>query len=88
MDLEHLSVHLGQRCQDATTAAKVWACREAVIKAEHQSYLTDKVYFVLDKNCAPRIVDEYLVLKGPYMLSLSHEGDYVTAVALRTGNYA
>jgi len=82
-----LSRHLGQECLDAMTAAKVWACREAIIKAETQPYPANKVKFVFEKNAPPVVLDPDRVLQGPYVLSLSHEGDHLVAAALRVKNW-
>lgn len=88
MDLQQLSRHLGQECNDATTAAKIWACRESIIKAENHNYPTNKIKIIFKKNHPPIVSDPDHVLQGPYMLSLSHEGDYLIAVALRAKNWS
>lgn len=87
IDLELLSRQLAHNIDSAKTAAKCWCCREAIIKAEQQKVDIQRIQFVFDKGCAPRVLDPDHVLTGEYVLSLSHEGDLVTAVALRIKNY-
>lgn len=82
MNLDRLSRHLGHCLTDAQTAAKVWACWEAIIKAEGHSVPVEDLEFVFVTNSAPVVKDPHKVLSGPYAVSISHEQDWVIAVAI------
>ena len=82
-DLDRLGSRLGQKLDSPVTAAKVWACLEAIIKAEQQRINPKKLQFVFEKNKPPVVLDPSNVLSGEYILSLTHEDDFVAAVALR-----
>lgn len=67
---------------NALDAAKTWACLEAVLKAEGASYDFTKVRIDFPQGSRPVFVDEQKILPNDYVLSLSHEGDMLVAVAL------
>ena len=67
---------------DALEAAKTWACLEAVVKAEGTGYDFTKVRVDFPQGSRPIFVDEQKILPNDYVLSLSHEGDMLVAVAL------
>lgn len=72
---------------DGTTpvaAAKTWACVESLIKANGKPFKLDNFRILFPENSAPQINDPDNVLGGKYFLSLSHEGDMLVAVAVRT----
>jgi phosphopantetheinyl transferase (holo-ACP synthase) len=68
---------------DPITAAKTWACLEAIYKAEGQTFDPKKIQLVFSKNQRPQIIDTDSVLSGKYVLTLSHEEDLLVAVAIR-----
>jgi phosphopantetheinyl transferase (holo-ACP synthase) len=83
IDLGRLGLTLGQALNNPRHAAKVWCCLEALIKARGSSFDFKKIKLIFDVGQPPRVEDVDNVLGGQYVLSLSHEGDLVTAVALR-----
>lgn len=85
MPLGRLSEFLGHDLDSPCTAAKVWCCLEAVVKAEGKTFNFKKVKLVFEPNQRPVINDPDKTLSGNYVLSISHEGDLVTAVAFRSG---
>lgn len=82
-DLDRLSDRLGQPLDDVTSAAKVWACLEAITKAEQKKIKPKKLKLVFERNRPPVVLDPSNTLSGEYVLSLTHEDGYVAAVALR-----
>jgi phosphopantetheinyl transferase (holo-ACP synthase) len=68
---------------DPVTAAKTWACLEAIYKAEGQAFDPKKIQLVFNKHQRPQIIDAESVLSGKYVLTLSHEDDLLVAVAIR-----
>lgn len=83
MNLTRLGKFLGHNLDTPKTAAKVWACLEALVKAEGRKLNFKEFQLIFESNQRPRIEDPNQVLSGNYLLSISHEGDLVTAVALR-----
>ena len=83
IDLGRLGSTLGQALSSPRHAAKVWCCLEALIKAKGSRFDFKKIKLIFDVGQPPRVEDVDNVLGGQYVLSLSHEGDLVTAVALR-----
>ena len=83
VDLEWFSKRLGQTLETPRHAAKVWCCLEALIKAKGSRFDFKKIKLIFDVGQPPRVEDVDNILGGQYVLSLSHEGDLVTAVALR-----
>jgi phosphopantetheinyl transferase (holo-ACP synthase) len=89
LDLNRLGKMLGHEIKTPTEAAKVWACYEALTKAEGKKINFKKINLVFAKGCSPTVndspfvFDSSSVLSGPYILSLTHEDDYVAVVALR-----
>lgn len=83
MPLARLSKFLGHELDSPRTAAKVWCCIEAILKAEGKSFDFKRINLVFTPNQRPTVEDPEKILSGQYVLSLSHEGDLVTAVALR-----
>jgi phosphopantetheinyl transferase (holo-ACP synthase) len=72
---------------DGTTpmaAAKTWACLEAITKAEDLPFDPTQIRIRFPKHQRPVIEDPAKVLSGNYSLSLSHQGQMVIAVALKT----
>ncbi len=65
-------------------AAKTWACIESIIKAEGVFVDGTKLKILFKPNCRPEVVDEFGILSGKYTLTLSHDGDILVAVALRS----
>ena len=82
-DLSILGKRLGQSLDSTTSAAKVWACLEAVTKAEQKKIDPKKIKLVFEKNKPPVILDPTNSLSGEYIISITHEDDYVAVVALR-----
>lgn len=82
-DLTRLGNRLGQDLDSSVSAAKVWACLEAITKAEQKKINPKQLKFVFEKNCPPVVLDPDKTLSGDYVLSLSHEDGFVVAVALR-----
>lgn len=70
----------------AISAAKHWACLEALVKAKGGPFAYGKIQIKFPKNSRPQIIDSEGVLKHNYVLSLSHEDDIVIAVAFRDTN--
>jgi phosphopantetheinyl transferase (holo-ACP synthase) len=66
--------HFGQTTTDPRTMAKWWACHEAILKAVGYR---PKGQITFPKDSAP----QYTGAERVY-LSLTHEGDLITAVAL------
>ena len=85
MPLGRLGKFLGQDLDTPCTAAKVWCCHEALVKAKGKTFNFKKVKLVFKPNQRPQVNDPENILSGNYVLSLSHEGDLVTAVAFRIG---
>ena len=85
MSLARLGEFLGHDLDNPCTAAKVWCCLEALVKAEGKTFNFKKVKLVLEPNQRPVVRDPENILSGNYVLSISHEGDLVTAVAFRNG---
>jgi phosphopantetheinyl transferase (holo-ACP synthase) len=83
INLDRFGKKIGHQLDSPKTAAKTWACLEAITKAEGKSFGFSKIKIMFPKNNRPTVVDTSKVLSGNYILSLSHEGDYVTAIALR-----
>ena len=83
-DLDKLGNKLGQTLDNTVSAAKVWACLEAITKAEQKRINPKKLKLVFEQNKPPIVLDPSNTLSGNYVLSLTHEDGYVVAVALRT----
>lgn len=66
----------------ALAAAKTWACLEALIKAEPESFDPTDIQICFPPNAPPVVIDSKNTLKYDYLLSISHEGSMVVAVAL------
>jgi phosphopantetheinyl transferase (holo-ACP synthase) len=90
IDLQRLSDKLGQNMHTPMEAAKVWACLEALTKAEGKKFNAKNIKLVFKTGCAPVVedkninVDKNQELSSNYTLSLTHEGDYIAVVAIRT----
>ena len=80
-DLNKLGNKLGQTLDDTVSAAKVWACLEAITKAEQHKINPKNLKLVFERNKPPVVLDPNKTLSGEYVLSLTHEDDYVVAVA-------
>jgi phosphopantetheinyl transferase (holo-ACP synthase) len=65
-------------------AAKTWACIESIIKAEGAFVDGTKLKIKFKPNRRPEVIDEFGILSGKYTLTLSHDGDLLVAVALRS----
>ena len=83
LNLDKLGNKLGHTLNDSVSAAKVWACLEAITKAEQNKIKPKKLKLVFEKNKPPVVLDPNNTLLGEYVLSLTHEDDYVVAVAFR-----
>ena len=83
MKLDRLGERLGQSLDTPRTAAKVWCCLESLIKAKGSRFNFKKIKLIFDPNQRPSIEDPENVLEGTYILSLSHEGDLISAVAIK-----
>jgi phosphopantetheinyl transferase (holo-ACP synthase) len=83
LNLDRLGNKLGHTLNDSVSAAKVWACLEAITKAEQNKIRPKKLKLVFEKNKPPVVLDPNNTLLGEYVLSLTHEDDYVVAVAFR-----
>lgn len=92
IDLKRLGEKLGHELDSPKTAAKVWAIYEALTKAEGRKINPRKIKIVFKIACAPEvksIAEDPIALNfenelsGDYILSLTHEGDYVAVVALK-----
>ena len=84
INLNKLGHKLGHKLDDSTSAAKTWACLEAITKAEQKRINPKKLKLVFERNKPPIVLDPSNTLSGTYVLSLTHEVGYVAAVALRT----
>ena len=82
-DLNRLGNKLGQTLDDTVSAAKVWACLEAITKAEQHKINPKNLKLVFERNKPPVVLDPNKTLSGEYVLSLTHEDGYVVAVAFR-----
>ena len=82
-DLNKLGNKLGQTLDDTVSAAKVWACLEAITKAEQHKINPKNLKLVFERNKPPVVLDPNKTLSGEYVLSLTHEDGYVVAVAFR-----
>jgi phosphopantetheinyl transferase (holo-ACP synthase) len=92
IDLNRLGHKLGHELDSPKTAAKVWAIYEALTKAEGRKINPRKIKILFKVACAPTVhavaedpiaINTQNELSGDYILSLTHEGDYVAVVALR-----
>ena len=83
VDLNRLGNKLGQTLDDTVSAAKVWACLEAITKAEQHKINPKNLKLVFERNKPPVVLDPNKTLSGEYVLSLTHEDDYVVAVAFK-----
>lgn len=89
IDLTRLGKMLGHEMKTPIEAAKIWACYEALTKAEGKKINLKKINLIFAKGCSPTatvspfVFDSENVLSGEYIISLTHEGDYVAVVALR-----
>jgi len=81
--LDRLGKFLGCELDTPKTAAKVWCCLEAIYKAEGQKFDFKKIKLVFEKNKRPVVIDSSNILSGNYVLSLAHDGDLLTVVAMR-----
>jgi phosphopantetheinyl transferase (holo-ACP synthase) len=82
-NLDKLGNRLGQKINDPVSAAKVWACLEAITKAEQRRINPKKLNLIFEINKPPVVLDPSNTLSGEYVLSLTHEDGFVAAVALR-----
>jgi len=71
---QRMADHFGQTTTDPRTMAKWWACHEAILKAVGYR---PKGQITFPKDSAPQYTGNERVY-----LSLTHEGDLITAVAL------
>ena len=83
IDLNRLGNKLGHKLNDPISAAKTWACLEAITKAEQHKISSKNLKLIFERNKAPIVLDPTSTLSGEYVLSLTHEDDYVVAVAFR-----
>jgi phosphopantetheinyl transferase (holo-ACP synthase) len=83
INLNKLGHKLGHKLDDSTSAAKTWACLEAITKAEQHKINPKNLKLVFEKNKPPVVLDPNNTLSGEYVLSLTHEDGYVVAVAFR-----
>jgi phosphopantetheinyl transferase (holo-ACP synthase) len=91
IDLTRLGKKLGHTLDSPRTAAKIWACLEAITKAEGRKINARNIQILFPRGCAPTVTNKDFPvaynpngeLTGDYTLSLSHEGDYVIVVALK-----
>jgi phosphopantetheinyl transferase (holo-ACP synthase) len=83
-DLPRFAKKLNITSTSAITVAKTWACLEALVKAEGKPFDFNMIQIEFPKNSAPKLVDVHSILSHSYALSLSHDGDLVVAVAIRT----
>ena len=67
----------------AITAAKTWACLEAIVKAEPRSFCPTDIHITFPAGQAPILHDPKQTLSSKYALSISHEDCYVVAVAVK-----
>ncbi|VEU76636.1 holo-ACP synthase [Mycoplasmopsis columbina] len=59
---------------DTQTLASIWAIKEAIFKADNSYFNFSKIELTRENN---------QWLHQEFDISLSHEGDYVTAIALK-----
>lgn len=83
INLNRLGHKLGHTLDDTTSAAKTWACLEAITKAEQHKINPKNLKLVFERNKPPVVLDPNNTLSGEYVLSLTHEDGYVVAVAFR-----
>lgn len=83
--LEKYNERFGTTFTSIAEVAKLWACYEAIIKAEGKYFDVKDISIQFPYNQSPQIIDIKKVLKGRYCLSLSHEDDILVAVALFQG---
>jgi phosphopantetheinyl transferase (holo-ACP synthase) len=91
IDLKRLGDKLGHELDSPRTAAKIWATYEALIKAEGRKINPKKIKITFERGCAPtvhsiaspQVWNLENELSGDYILSLTHEGDYIAVVALK-----
>lgn len=91
IDLRRLSDKLGHELDTPKTAAKIWAIYEALTKAEGKKINPRKLKIVFKMGCTPtvqnidlpKVLNPEKELSGEYIISLTHEGDYVAVVALK-----
>ena len=83
IDLDRLGNKLGQKLDDSISAAKTWACLEAIAKAETTGIRPKKLQLIFERNKPPVVLDPNNTLSGEYVLSLTHEDGYVVAVSFR-----
>jgi phosphopantetheinyl transferase (holo-ACP synthase) len=94
IDLKRLGDKLGHELDSPKTAAKVWAIYEALTKAEGKKINPKNIKIFFKIACAPsvqnidtpKVLNANKELSGDYILSLTHEGDYVAVVALKRKN--
>jgi phosphopantetheinyl transferase (holo-ACP synthase) len=99
IDLVRLGKKLGHELKSTKEAAKIWACLEALTKAEGKRFDPKKIQIVFKTGCAPiakpfpkAVQDDPVALdfeeelSGEYVLSLTHEGDYIAVVAIKRDN--
>lgn len=82
INLDRLGKRLCQSFSSPMHAAKYWACYEAMIKAKGSAIDPATFQLHFPKEKAPYVTGL------PYILSLSHEGNYVVAVAIETARLA
>jgi len=83
INLDRLGNKLGHKLNDPVSAAKTWACLEAITKAEQHRINSKNLKLVFERNKPPVVLDPNNTLSGEYVLSLTHEDGYVVAVAFR-----
>jgi len=83
INLDRLGNKLGHKLNDPVSAAKTWACLEAITKAEQHKISPKNLKLVFERNKPPVVLDPNSTLSGEYVLSLTHEDGYVVAVAFR-----
>jgi phosphopantetheinyl transferase (holo-ACP synthase) len=83
IDLDRLGNKLGHKFNDSISAAKTWACLEAITKAEQHRINSKNLKLIFERNKPPIVLDPNNTLSGEYVLSLTHEDGYVVAVAFR-----
>ena len=83
IDLDRLGNKLGHKFDDSISAAKTWACLEAITKAEQHRINSKNLKLIFERNKPPFVLDPNNTISGEYVLSLTHEDGYVVAVAFR-----
>ena len=83
INLDRLGNKLGHKLDSSLSAAKTWACLEAITKAEQHKISPKNLKLVFERNKPPVVLDPNSTLSGEYVLSLTHEDGYVVAVAFR-----